>query len=242
VKKHLLLWTALLAIDLITPAIHTGAQVAIAPLIIAAIIGAVSSAAAAQKAQQGAQDAATAGAAGKDKGSMDMQPTVTYDPKAGREAADSTGVNPYVAAMGGQDPQALMMQMKGMSEPSAGPTSKMQAEVDRANANKPPVIAPTGTNYTAMPQQPGAMTGQAPSQLDAKLNNDMSMAAQNGVPAAAPEEGMTWDEKMQYASMAASVGAALSGAGKAPPPPGLRSGGGINMQPVFMSARRAYGG
>ena len=210
-KKHLLLWTALLALDLITPVIHTDAQVAIAPAIIAAIIGLVGSAAASQKAQQAAQDAATAGAAGKDKGSMDIQPTVTYDPKAGREAADATGPNPYVAAMGGQDPQALMMQMKGMSEPSAGPTSKMQAEVDRANANAPPVIAPTGTNYTAMPP-------------------------------AAPEEGMTWDEKMQYASMAASVGAALSGAGKAPPPPGLRSGGGINMQPVFMSARRAYGG
>lgn len=56
------------------------------------------------------------------------------------------------------------------------------------------------------------------------------------------KDGMSFDDKMQMAAMAASIGSALSGPG-APPPPGAPRGGGIGMSPVFqqMTARNLYG-
>lgn len=219
-KKILLLTLGLAALDLLMPSVSTGAQVAIAPAIIAAIIGLVGSAAAAQKQQQGAQSASTAAAADKSKGSMSITPTVKYDPEKATEANKQAGYNPYTAAGGGTGMNAAQL-----AAVVGGKPNKMQDFIEQADS---------GLNAGSI------RNAQSVIQPGQSVEQSMQAAIAKGVPEKKP--GMSFDDKMQMASLVASLGSALSGPG-APPPPGAPRGGGIGMSPVFqqMTARNLYG-
>lgn len=209
----------------------------IAPAIIAAIIGAVGTMAAAQKQQQGQLGAATAQAADDVTGGINMASTLKYDPEKATQANQQSGYNPYTSMGGGSgmDASKLVEAVRGPA-PTMGPVAnKMQDEVEKADAG-----ANAGTFIQGGRDRTPVATGGP--------TMDESFAAAEAAGAAAPQypqpgaggEGMSFDDKMQMAAMVASLGSTLAGPG-APPPPSAPRGGGINMTPQFMTARRMYG-
>jgi hypothetical protein len=184
--------------------------------------------AAAQKNQQGQQAAATAGAADKNKGQgINMQPanarTGVLPPQDPEAAAYQMEQGGPAGSIQGADPAIRKMQGH---VGSMTPESKMQQAVEKANAGKFPLT----------PEQAGKFgTGNL-------LTPDFGASGKDIAGAAAKKDGMSFDEKMQMAAIAASLGSVLAGPG-APPPPGAPRGGGIGMSPVFqqMTARGLYG-
>jgi hypothetical protein len=215
--------------------------------VIAAIIGAVATAAASEKQRQGQQQAGTAGAAEANKGGMTMKPAFN-DPEKVYGANAKTGQLPS------RDPEAeawLLEQGQPAgtiqsAEPAiktlAGATAQdpkapMQEEVDRANAREN-----VGVKRTDMMQRYPLTPTEAEQFGTGNLLTPDFGASGEDITKSAPKEGMTFDEKMQYAALAASLGSTLAGPGP-PNPPGAPRGGGINMAPVFqqLTARGLYG-
>lgn len=228
-KKILTMLAFLAVVDLFTPAIHTGAQAAIAPLILA-LIGAVGSMAASQQKKQGDMASASAAAAGGGGGGggIDMSPEgIKFSPNSGRPSADEARLsvaNNAPPAAGAeslnQDNQMLLNQV--MSGFSQDPASKHQAAVEAVNANP-------SSQYPLSPEEAGKFgTGEL-------LSPDFGKTPVNQ-----PEEGgdgffgdMSAADKV---AMASSIGSLFRGPGP-PRPPSVGGGGGrgIDMQPVFLN-------
>jgi len=215
-RKIVVIFFFLIAVDAICPDVDTGAQLAIAPAIIAAIISAVGSAAAAEKAKQGAQAAGASQAAAGEGGGFNMEGTledVKESFKSGEKAA------PVEAMTTGPMPQQ----------------TKINADITQADGGAPPVTigqndAATGS-ITGTSGQPPA--GPPPESI-ALPPPDGSVAPGTGpLPQGPPAEDggkMSMEAKM---AIAAQMGSMLRGPG-APRPPSTPSGPGINMQPTTL--------
>jgi len=114
---------------------------------------------------------------------------------------------------------------------SMTPESKMQQEIEMVNSGKYQGTPSTQTKTVAGTEGVGQ-----------SLDTQMQDAFKAPMPKDGGKGGMSFDEKMQLAGLAASLGSVLAGPG-APPPPGAPRGGGIQMAPVFqqMTARGLYG-
>jgi hypothetical protein len=121
----------------------------------------------------------------------------------------------------------------------AMPESRMQPEIDRANQRENAGIAKSDImmqRYPLTPTEAGQFgTGNL-------LAPDFGASGKD-ITKGGGKDGMSFDEKMQYAALAAQLGSALAGQG-GPAPPGAPRGGGMNMAPVFqqLTARGMYGG
>jgi hypothetical protein len=215
-RRQIIILSALVIVDLLLPDVDTGAQLAIAPAVLAAIISAMGSMAASANKKPGELQPPSGGG-------INMQPanakTGMLPPKSMEEAA-------FQLEQGG--PAGSIQSMApAITGKSMVPESKMQPEIEKADAGK------NAGNYPLTPPQAEKFgTGEllTPGFGETPLQDP------------AVKEGMSFDEKMQMAALVAQLGSALSGPG-APPPPGAPRGGGIGMSPVFqnMTARGMYG-
>lgn len=173
-------------------------------------------------------------------GNMMMKPAFN-DPEKVYGANAKTGMLPA------QDPEEEMWRLaQGMASgtiassgpairPNSVPDSRMQPEIEKANKRENVgVSASQGGNYPLTPQEAGKFgTGEL-----------LTPNSWDPPPQPPPDtKKMTFDEKMQYAALAAQLGSAIAGQG-GPPPPSAPRGGGISMAPVFqnITARGMYGG
>jgi hypothetical protein len=190
------------------------------PALVATAIGTVLTAAAQQQQQQmaGTQQAAMQAANSQGQNGMHMRPSFEERNIIDQRILES-GQNDYQAGDLGETLKKLQGAM-GASTP-ASKINEMQQKVD---AGRFPL---TPTEAGNLDKAPGGI-----------LNKDFfSDAAKDQKPK------MSFDDKMQYAAMAASLGSALAGPSSAP---GAHySGpGGLQMAPVFqnVTARGLYNG
>lgn len=173
-------------------------------------------------------------------GGINITPTV--DPS--QQKKNSTWTSPeatqsLLQAIGG-GPNALA----GYGQEYKPPESKMQQQVEKANAGQNAgSYLQTGSKASYKPvADAGPSVGQSMDAAMAKGTADAAAGVDYAAEAGKQGKKMGFDEKMQMAALAASLGSTLAGPG-APPPPGAPRGGGIGMSPVFqqMTARQLYG-
>jgi hypothetical protein len=186
------------------------------PALVASVIGTVLTAAAQQQQQQmaGTQQASMQAANSQGQNGMQMRPTLGMPQELDYQ-------NEF--AKDGGSVEDVIKKLQG-SMGASTPASKMNEMQQKVDAGRFPL---TPTEAENLDKAPGGI-----------LNKDFfSDAAKDQKPK------MSFDEKMQYAAMAASLGSALAGPSSAP---GAHySGpGGLQMAPVFqnVTARGLYNG
>lgn len=232
-RKVLLIFALLWAIDLATPDIEIIAYHAIAPAIIAAIIGAIGSMAAAEQSKQGALAQASAGASGQKPG-IEMESTVKSALDKGTEGAVNEAAGGGVAFKTGaeQDPfakQFLNILPQAATDNVNSKFNEAVAEADVEGAEPDAIMLPD-MNMEEQDYTSGLDTTQIPNPADAGKVAEGIKGEGGGL-----FGDMSTTDKM---AMAASIASLLRGPAP-PPPPGRGGGQGINMQPV--SLRSLYG-
>ena len=240
-KRHLIIIIPALAIiDLLTSPIHTGAQVAIAPAVIAAIISAVGGMAAASKGQQSALDQANAAAA-TDGGGIQMQSAMSKGTEGA--ARDAVGGRDIAFATGGKQQPAIeqllatLSSVGGGGDASASKISEAQQLADKDGVASDAPINLQGVSDAVQPTD-APISANMPIE---KIDTPSITGPGTKIPTIEEGtgggmfEGMSTMDKM---AMAASLASLLRGPGP-PPPPSAGGGPGINMQP--MSLRSMYG-
>jgi len=212
-------------------------QYMIAPMVIAALIGAVGSMAAAS--MNKGEGAKIQGGGGS---GINMKPTVDPQELLSTMTGDAgkTPQRPPLFGAGGEATVKANLQSPGAQAPMAAEIAKAD-QGENAGVAKARVV-PGPEDPSPLTQgsvsSPGNVITPPPSFAD-----QMGAVTTEGGPLKVPgKAGMSFDDKMQMAALVASLGSALAGPG-APPPPGAPRGGGIGMSPVFqqMTARGMYG-
>ena len=230
-KKALLLAAILTAIDLITPAIDTGAQVAVIP--VALIMGIVSMIAAQKQAadqKQAQQQAASANAAksgGSDNG-MNMTPVF----KNADKSQDTRSGNEFWTQGKDGDMSAHMDPSSGLKgilgDPLGGQQSPAESRINQS------IFAKNGN--------PAADTTGATPAVDIPTDDLDVVQIPKDVPSeVSGKQGMFGDmSTADKVAMAATLGSMLRGSDRQMPAPGRGGAGGpgINMQPVFQNTIR----